>query len=232
MGVAGGPDIIENGLVLSLDAADRNSYVSGSTTWFDLSGVNRSGSLINGPTFSSANNGSIVFDGVDDYVVGNISSSIFSNSSTICCWFKRNSMTEWSALFSNNVNSISSPILTFISSSSIIGTNQAGINADNIGIDLGDDYLNEWIYCVLVYNGSTIGSGVNVYAYKKGTLLTASGSLYWNLTTNSQFYVGRHWTAVVQIHDGNIPIVQVYNRALTAQEVLQNYNATKGRFGL
>ena len=53
MGVAGGPDIIENGLVLSLDASDRNSYVSGSTTWYDLSGLNKSGSLTNGPTFNT-----------------------------------------------------------------------------------------------------------------------------------------------------------------------------------
>ena len=67
-----GPTIVTNGLVLALDAGDKNSYVSGSTTWFDLTGVNN-GTLVNGPTFNSGSGGSIVFDGVDDYVnLGNL----------------------------------------------------------------------------------------------------------------------------------------------------------------
>ena len=68
MGVAGGPDLIQDGLVLSLDASDRNSYVSGSTTWFDLSGNNYNGSLINGPTFNTGSGGNIIFDGTNDEV--------------------------------------------------------------------------------------------------------------------------------------------------------------------
>ena len=65
----GGPgNIVTNGLVLYLDAANYQSYISGSTTWYDLSGNNNSGSLVNGPTYSSTNAGSIVFDGTNDYV--------------------------------------------------------------------------------------------------------------------------------------------------------------------
>jgi len=231
MSYSNGPTTVTDGLVLALDAGDRNSYPGSGTTWSDLAGSNN-GTLTNGPTFDSNNGGAIVFDGTDDFILGNIPSSTFSNASTICCWFKRDSLTDWSGLFSNNVNTTSCAILTFISNSNIIGTNQAGINANYIGIDLGNDYLGKWIYCVLVYNGSTNGSTVNVYSYKDGSLTTSSGSLYWNLSTGSQYYVGRHWTTVVQIHDGPIPITQVYNRALSADEVLQNYNATKGRFGL
>jgi hypothetical protein len=68
MGISGGPDIIrDSSLVLELDAADRNSYVSGSTTWRNLSGNSNTGTLTNGPTFSSANGGNIVFDGSDDF---------------------------------------------------------------------------------------------------------------------------------------------------------------------
>jgi hypothetical protein len=92
MGVAGGPDLIQDGLVLSFDASDRNSYVSGSTTWFDLSGLNNSGSLINGPTFSSDNLGSIVLDGVDDYIdCGTNSMAAIRGSSqfTLNYWFKK-----------------------------------------------------------------------------------------------------------------------------------------------
>jgi hypothetical protein len=77
-----GPTISTNGLVLALDAGDRNSYVSGSTTWNDLVGLNN-GTLTNGPTFNSANGGSIVFDGTNDYVVVPESSSVDITTNTI-----------------------------------------------------------------------------------------------------------------------------------------------------
>ena len=83
-----GPTVVTNGLVLALDAGDRNSYVSGSTTWFDLTGVNN-GTLTNGPTFNTGSGGSIVFDGVDDYVNLGANSSNYSRTSfTIDSWVK------------------------------------------------------------------------------------------------------------------------------------------------
>ncbi len=84
-----GPNIITNGLILELDAANRKSYPGSGTTWTDLSGNGNTGTLTNGPTFSSANGGSIVFDGVDDYVnCGNASSLNFerTNSFSFCFW--------------------------------------------------------------------------------------------------------------------------------------------------
>ncbi len=66
--VGGGVNIVTNGLVLYLDASNTKSYVSGSTTWSDVSRSGNNGTLINGPTFNSANGGSIVFDGTNDYV--------------------------------------------------------------------------------------------------------------------------------------------------------------------
>jgi len=68
MSAIGGPAIITSGLVLELDAGNIKSYQSGSTTWFDKSGNASNGTLINGPTFNTGSLGSIVFDGVDDYV--------------------------------------------------------------------------------------------------------------------------------------------------------------------
>ena len=67
MGIAAGPDLIQDGLVLALDASDRNSYPGSGTTWYDLAGTNN-GALTNGPTFSSANGGSIITDEVDDTI--------------------------------------------------------------------------------------------------------------------------------------------------------------------
>jgi hypothetical protein len=79
--------IVTSGLVLALDAADKNSYPGSGTTWTDLSGNGNNGTLVNGPTFSSANGGSIVFDGVDDYVTCGTNSSTLVSSMTISSTF-------------------------------------------------------------------------------------------------------------------------------------------------
>ena len=202
------------------------------TTLIDLTGRGNSGTLTNGPTYSSANGGSLVFDGVDDYVLGTIPSSTFSGAHSIGCWFYRKTVTQWSGLFSTNVGTTSCPILTFIESTNIIGTNQAGVNGAYVGIDLGADHLYKWIYCVMTVSGSTNGSAVNVYAYKDGSLLTATGSLYWTLSSSSSYYVGRHYQGGSQIHNGNIAQVSIYNRALTAAEIQQNFIATRSRYGI
>jgi hypothetical protein len=79
------PKVVTDGLVLYLDAANPNSYVSGSTTWRDISRGGSNGTLINGPTYSSANGGSIVFDGTNDYVnCGDILN--YSNNFSANCW--------------------------------------------------------------------------------------------------------------------------------------------------
>ena len=82
--VEGSRSIITNGLVLYLDAANTKSYVSGSTTWNDLSRNNNTGTLINGSTFNSLNGGSIVFDGIDDRVSGTTINT--GQNFTVNCW--------------------------------------------------------------------------------------------------------------------------------------------------
>jgi hypothetical protein len=202
-------------------------------TWNDVSGNGFNSTLTNGVEFTSYQNGGVLsFDGTDDFGLGSISASTFSGASTISCWFYRRSITEWAGLFSNNVGTTSCNLLTFIYDTNIIGINQAGVSATYVGIDLGADHLNKWIYCVLVLAGSTNGSAVNVYAYKDGNLLTSTGNLYWSLTTHNQYYVGRHFSGATQILNGNIPVVQVYNRALSVAEVTQNFNAQRNRFGV
>lgn len=68
MSAFGGPNIIEDGLVLYLDAGNRKSYPGSGTTWFDISGYKSTGILTNGPTFNSSSLGSLVFDGINNYV--------------------------------------------------------------------------------------------------------------------------------------------------------------------
>ena len=88
-----GPNIIENGLVLALDAADKNSYVGSGTSWKDLSGNANNGTLTNGPTFSNVNGGVIVLDGTDDYVSLTSTDSLRPSNVTLSVWFNRNNST-------------------------------------------------------------------------------------------------------------------------------------------
>ena len=90
MGVSGGPDIIQDGLVFEVDASDRNSYPTTGTTWFDLSGNRNNGTLTNGPTFNSANGGSIVFDGTNDFVNCGTSFTNLTTQLSINLWGKIN----------------------------------------------------------------------------------------------------------------------------------------------
>ena len=85
------PKIVTNGLVLCLDAGNVKSYVSGSTTWTDLSPTQKNGILTNGPTFNSSNGGSIVFDGVDDYINSSFAAPA---SETIIVWAK-SALSAW-----------------------------------------------------------------------------------------------------------------------------------------
>jgi hypothetical protein len=226
-----GPKVVTNGLAVLLDSGNSRSYPGTGTAWSDISGNTNNGTLTNGITYSSSNKGLLSFDGTDDFVVGNIPSSTFSGAHSISCWFYRRTVTQWAGLFSNNVNTSSCSLLTFIDSTNSIGINNAGVSNNGFSVDLGT-HLNKWIYCTIVFNGATNGSSGTVYAYKDGTLLSNTGTLSWNLSTGSQYYVGRHWTSGTQILDGFIPQISVYTRALSAAEVLQNYNATKSRFGL
>ena len=91
MSAYSGPEIANDGLVLALDAANPRSYPGSGTTWTDLSGNGNNGTLVNVPTYSNANGGSIVFDGVDDYVSGSISTI---NSWSMCLWYLSTDITS------------------------------------------------------------------------------------------------------------------------------------------
>ncbi len=237
------PKIVTDGLVLALDAANTKSYVSGSTVWNDLTANRNNGTLTNGPTFSSANGGSIVFDGTNDYIIVPISSNstknlYFSGSSniTVSSWVKTNSLTlnrqDYLMLEDEPNLDILEPIRLFISGSSVtfqvVNASSSFVNTTkNNALPTTASYYN----IVGTYDGS------NVKLYIQG-ILEAQDSLSLNIK-NSQAGINARWIIgrgeiplTSRIFNGNIAIIYIYNRTLSAQEILQNYNATKGRFGL
>jgi hypothetical protein len=224
MSVNGGPNISENGLIFSLDAADRTSYSGTGTAWNDLVG-NNNGTLINGPTFNSGNKGSIVFDGVDDYV--EVPNFNIANTITVDVWVKKTSGNSWQGWLGNwnTTGNGDSWLLTQNDSNRasfyIMHTNNVGDNiVDTSGIIVGNVWYN--------YTGTFSNSTLSLY--KNGSLVNSKSTLQNTIYQNSlKIWCGRFSAFYL---NGQLSNGKVYNRSLSADEVSQNFNALRGRFGI
>jgi hypothetical protein len=220
------PKIVTDGLILYLDAANNKSYVSGSTTWTDISRSGLSGTLTNGPTFNTGSGGNIVFDGSNDFVdCGNNSSLDLTNNFSLGVWLRRNSTQP--SPDSGIVGKITETdgyvgYMLWYDGAGITLYIRSGIRASTGAIIANTNY-----YVVGTYNGSTASIYVN------GILVNSNSTSVVAIPTGANFQIGRYFSfSGARNFAGNIFNTQVYNRALSASEVLQNYNATRTRFGL
>jgi hypothetical protein len=215
------PKVITDGLVLYLDAANQYSYVSGSTSWNDISRGGNNGTLVNGPTFDSANGGSIVFDAGDDYYsISNNTSLDCANAVSVFAWVKTPPVARSKEiLMKYNTVNIGIPYgfqwwidgnVYFHITTSVGWKEIQGLSGYN---------LNTWYYMGLTYDQTTLRVYIN------GSQ-TTTASQTGTINTNSFPIICSSGLG------GSISNIQLYNRALSATEVLQNYNATKTRFGL
>jgi len=220
--------IVTNGLVLALDAAKKDSYPGSGTVWRDISGNGNNGTLTNGPTFNSGNGGSIVFDGVNDYVnCGNNSSLSISSAITLSSWI--NSSTLFSSQYFPPfiIKGLNVSYMLFGNSS----TNQVRIRiGGNIAANVLDSVstisANTWYNIIGTYDGT------DMKIYINGVLENTKNRIGTIPTGSDTVYMGFNPTGEPIIYNGKISTALVYNRALSATEILQNYNATKGRYGL
>lgn len=229
------PNIVTNGLVLNLDAANIKSYPRSGTTWNDLSGFNNSGSLTNGPTFNSANGGSIVFDGVNDYVdcgSGNQITGLINLTVSAWVYPVTSSATRYVSRYYDTTANNGFVLYSYLPSEA------TNIKFAFDGRESASEYLftsssleyslNQWYNVVGTKNANNwrvyvnsilvasnnVGNGTTAFQQNNlqvGALITSFGSFY---TRNS------------------VANSQIYNRALSQTEIQQNYNATKTRFGL
>jgi hypothetical protein len=218
------PKVITEGLVLYLDAANVKSYVSGSTVWNDLSRNRNTGTLTNGPTFNSGNGGSIVFDGVDDYVLTTAAPptlGMISGSFTVCCWFYCNNLstTNGGLVNSRTAESAGNSYEMLVRSNNLI----VGFYGEDQPIPISN---NTWYYAVHTYNYTTKTSKVYLNSSLQNTKTRTT-----NLSSTGVIKIGTY-SNIIRSFNGNINIVQIYNRELSSTEITQNYNALKGRYGL
>lgn len=222
-----GENFVTSGLVFYLDAGYNTSYPTSGTTWYDVSGYNNNGTLTNGPTYSG---GSIVFDGSDDFVdVTCQSTNLFSNltSFTVSFWLKETSFDgNGSVLISSAGNNNNNLFLQIQSGSVYIGVIGSNSNFLTLSISLSNLTLNKISNMVWVKDGNTS------YFYLNSNKYTFPGVSNFNfIGSNTKFNIGKYTSSSFEF-TGNMYLTQIYNRALSASEILQNYNAQKGRFGL
>jgi hypothetical protein len=236
MSVKGGPNTVTSGLVLELDAGNIKSYQSGSTTWYDKSGFANNGTLINGVGYTSSFNGSLVFDGTDDYVTGSNNISISqSQPFTLEFWGNLSSYTNlYPCLCQIKTDTTYSFIVLATQNSTYdgisFGSTDTWIKLRNAGNQL---LTNTWYQIVISYNGSGAGtlSNYKMYINTQEQTLTTSGGFI-NLSQINNIGNIENASRGSDNWNGRITIFKLYNKALSPQEVLQNYNATKTRFGL
>ena len=216
--------IVTDGLVLNLDAANRKSFVSGSTSWYDLSGGRNTGTLNGGVTYGSDNTGNLIFNGSSGYVGGSGVNLI--TQGTLIAWFKTSSSQNnryiigmpWVSAGSNGFE-LALTTTTFRGS---IVTTTTGYIEINHTIPYNNNiwHMGALTYdstkSILYYDGIATSAGTN----QTGTL---------RQTANGEYNIGR-FGSFGGYYTGNIANVQIYNRSLSATEILQNYNALKNRY--
>ena len=236
--VTGAP-IVDSSLVLWLDAFNASSYPGTGTTWTDLSGNSNNGTLTNGPTYSSANCGSIVFDGVNDYVsCASTTGFGVTNAAPVAtmsmwCNITRKGLSGASnyqhiAGFRNDAGADFYFLLLDVAGGAV--NTEARVSTATASYDINVSflsYIQTWTNVAFVVNSTR--SDLYINGALVGSKTTVAGNF---AATTQQFRIGSNSTNNAYWLLGNVSNVQFYNRALSAAEISTNFNALRGRYGV
>ena len=232
MGFFDGPTIVTNGLVLSLDAADKGSYIGSGTVWSNLVSANVSGSLVASPTFNASNGGSIVFNGTTQYAnLGNNTLGVELQDKSVSAW-----------IFQTATPAAAGPIIDkdFDTSPTVYGgwgfwitpANKMNfwVHSNKDLVDTGTSITNNtWQNVVVSYSYS--GKSVSFYLNGNFNSTRTDATIVEKVSDTTTLKLGAMRTPAF-FYTGRIANTLLYNRALSASEIAQNYNAQKSRFGL
>jgi hypothetical protein len=223
MSVSNAASIVTTGLALYLDAGNASSYPGSGTTWTDLSNNGRNGTLTNGPTYSSADGGSIVFDGTNDFV--QCAGSLTVTAATFVSWIRRN----------GNQNQYDGILFSR-------GTNTTGMNfqvANQLGYHWNNNIntygwqsgltIPDLTWCMVAV--SVTSTAAIAYLCQSSGITTATNTVSHGSSLLNDIKLAQD-DAGSRFFTGNIAIAQLYNTALSAEQISQNFAADRARFGV
>jgi hypothetical protein len=215
--------VVTTGLQLYLDAGNASSYPGSGTTWTDLTVNGRNGTLTNGPTYSSADGGSIVFDGSNDFV--QCTGSLTVTAATFVTWIRRNgNQGQYDGiLFSRG---------TSVTGINFQVSNQLGYHWNGTGNTFGWQSgltIPNLTWCMVAV--SVTSSAATAYLCQASGITTATNTVSHTSSVINDIKIAQD-EFNARCFTGNIAIAQIYNIALSADQISQNFAADRGRFGV
>jgi hypothetical protein len=228
-------NVVRYGLVLDLDAGNPYSYAGAGTVWYDVSGNSFNATLINSPTYTSDNGGVLNWASANSqYATVPMSSTLRVANITQEAWVYLSGTADQVFIGSQYGTASNNSFALWLQN----GTFYFGVNTGGTFYTAASSAssTSTWYHLIHTYNGTT------QYLYINGVLVTtnnsaASGNISYD-TSNTLLAIGADFNGTGYnvgpsvYTNGKMPVVRIYNIALSAAQVLQNYNATKGRFGL
>ena len=229
------PSIVTSGLSMCVDAGNPRSYPGTGTSWFDASGNGNTGTLTNGPAYTSGVNGYFTFDGVDDRVTFTNTNGFGTGGvaprATMSIWanITRNNSFQQIAGFRDDVD-YNFFFLLLDSGGATVNTEARLGTTSGLAYDINVNFISYFgIWTNIVFVANTNRTDL----YFNGILAGSNTNVAGNFGADSgQFCIGRHPAATAYPTLGNISNVQFYNRALSVTEITQNFNAIRGRYGI
>ena len=233
-----GPNVVMDGLLFYVDASNDKSFVGSGTTWKDLSSNELDNTIAGSPTYETANGGGFVFDGADDYAQ-RLNDTTFNsiNEFTFNFWVKYASGVNLTSLIGKPRAGYADALrIGYTADTTTLFYNLSGTTrCQNTSVTLS---TTEFTNICFVQNPSESSNADKTKFYINGTAISNESSGYALTSVDAPTFplIIGGWrqgnSGVGSTWKGNMNIVQMYNRALSAGEVLQNYNQLKSRFGL
>jgi hypothetical protein len=218
------PGIVTTNLSMFLDAGNASSYPGSGTAWTDLSGNSRNGTLTNGPTYTSADGGAIVFDGTNDFV--QCSGSITATAATFVTWMRRNGPQGNFDGILYSRGSVATGISFFGTTNKISYTWNDAVNTWSWDSGLT---IPDLTWCMIAV--SVTSTTATAYLCQSSGITSATNTVSHTSTTLDDIKIGRD-EVDIRYFNGRIATAMIYDRALSADEITQNFNALRGRYGL